>query len=454
MTTSISIDSIVINREGRQRRTFSEDDLELLANSIKALGLIQPIVIDRNNNLIAGERRLRAHQRLGLQQINVVYSDALDSNTRYAMELEENVKRSNLGWKDECEAYLRYHEFRSSVDTDWTMAKTAGELSISNSELFSKIAVAKELRQGNTLVTESPKYSTARGIVERAAQREDAAQTAELMHLVKNMGAPTSGTVSEGSSFVDGAEPTEGGGSTPVVVDFLAPVRATGLILNEDFLEWAKTYTGPKFNLIHCDFPYGVNADKFKQGSASAYGGYSDTPELYRSLLSGLLEYLDNFCEESAHLIFWFSMDYYQETMDALSTKFRVSNRPLIWHKSDGSGIIPDPKRGPRWVYETAFFASRGDRYIVRAVANVSAAGIQRGTHMSEKPQEVLKHFFRMVVDEHTTLLDPTAGSGSAVRAAASMGASRYLGLEINPEFAKLADELLFDQLNAEPDML
>lgn len=62
---------------------------------------------------------------------------------------------------------------------------------------------------------------------------------------------------------------------------------------------------------------------------------------------------------------------------------------------------------------------------------------------MSEKPQAVLNHFLRMVVDEHSAVLDPTAGSGSAIRAAITSGATRYLGLEINSEFANTADETL-----------
>lgn len=42
----------------------------------------------------------------------------------------------------------------------------------------------------------------------------------------------------------------------------------------------------------------------------------------------------------------------------------------------------------------------------------------------------------RMVIDENTRLLDPTCGSGSALRAARSLGANSLVGLELNPEFA------------------
>jgi DNA modification methylase len=62
---------------------------------------------------------------------------------------------------------------------------------------------------------------------------------------------------------------------------------------------------------------------------------------------------------------------------------------------------------------------------------------------MSEKPEPMLRHFFGMLVDENTVMLDPTCGSGSALRAAESLGAKYVLGLESNEEFADRAREAL-----------
>jgi predicted RNA methylase len=48
-----------------------------------------------------------------------------------------------------------------------------------------------------------------------------------------------------------------------------------------------------------------------------------------------------------------------------------------------------------------------------------------------------------MLCDEHSSVLDPTCGSGTALRAAESLGASRILGLELNPEHVANARQLL-----------
>ena len=60
---------------------------------------------------------------------------------------------------------------------------------------------------------------------------------------------------------------------------------------------------------------------------------------------------------------------------------------------------------------------------------------------MSEKNEAMLRYFFGMFCDEHTAILDPTCGSGSALRAADSLGASLIQGLEVNAEYAALAED-------------
>ena len=55
---------------------------------------------------------------------------------------------------------------------------------------------------------------------------------------------------------------------------------------------------------------------------------------------------------------------------------------------------------------------------------------------MSVKSPEMLQYFFAMFVDQNTRMLDPTCGSGSALRAAEALGAGYVIGLEKNEEFA------------------
>jgi ParB family chromosome partitioning protein len=89
------------------RRHFDEAALDSLSQSIRARGLLQPLVVRRvagGYELIAGERRLRAAQRAGLEVVPVVVRDA-GPQERLELALIENVQRENLTALEEAEAY-------------------------------------------------------------------------------------------------------------------------------------------------------------------------------------------------------------------------------------------------------------------------------------------------------------------------------------------------------------
>ncbi len=408
--------SIQWDREGRIRRTMDEASILDKMDSISRIGLIHPLVITREFQGVSGETRWLALARLGWDMVPIQWSDTLEEDELLAIELEENIKRTDLTWQDQCDALLRYHALQTKRDPSWTQEQTANAVGIGTQTVASQLSVAKAIKSGDKLVVAAKEYSTARGIVQRKAERSKADELSQIK--------------------ID-----LGGGDDEVRPE---KVVEQSPIITGDFCEWVTTYSGQPFNLIHCDFPYGINADKFNQGAADSFGGYADTPETYWKLVSALVVNRNKLLGDSGHIIFWFSMQHYAATLEALREVFWVDPYPLIWHKSDNKGTLPDPTRGPRRIYEVAFLCSYGDRKIVQSVSNVFSGPTQRaGDHMSEKSQAMLAHFMRMVVDENTRLLDPTCGSGSALRAAKSLGASSILGLELNPEFADNARRAL-----------
>ena len=396
---SFPVHTIWLDRSTRQRREI--EGIDELSKSIAGIGLINPLTIKKDGELIAGERRWNAIKLLGWTHVSVQFLEDLDELQLQLLELEENTKRAELPWQDQCAAVARYDKLQRQLHEDWTQSKTADQLGISQKTVSQQIAVAEQLESGNDRVANAPRYSIARGIVSREAERKR-------------------------TSIIEEA--------VPDLVEKVAP------ILNADFHEWSKTYDGPKFNFIHCDFPYGVSADKHHQGASASFGGYDDSESVYWLLLESLANSMGSVVADSAHLMFWFSMEYYNETLTKLQEMgWSVSPFPLIWHKSDNMGILPDPSRGPRRIYETCFHASRGDRKIIRAISNVVSGPTTKEIHMSEKSVNVLEKFFEMFVDEYSSVLDPTCGSASSLRAAAKRRAANVLGLEINKEFCDLA---------------
>jgi len=105
------IDVIRPNRY-QPRRKFSEDELTELSKSIKMQGVLQPLLVRKNNNgyeLIAGERRLRASKMAGLSQVPVVVREISETEL-LETSIIENIQREDLNPMEEAEAYRRLIE--------------------------------------------------------------------------------------------------------------------------------------------------------------------------------------------------------------------------------------------------------------------------------------------------------------------------------------------------------
>ena len=90
------------------RHEFSHSDMQDLINSIKEHGILQPLLVTRladgNYELIAGERRLRASQMIGLERVPVMVRTASDLE-KLELALIENLQRSDLNPVEEAEGY-------------------------------------------------------------------------------------------------------------------------------------------------------------------------------------------------------------------------------------------------------------------------------------------------------------------------------------------------------------
>ncbi len=104
----VALDQIVPSPY-QPRKRFNEEQLAELSESIRELGLIQPLVVrqvDGKYELIAGERRMRACKLLGLSEVPIVTRQASNEEV-LEMAVIENIQRENLDPIEEAEAYSR-----------------------------------------------------------------------------------------------------------------------------------------------------------------------------------------------------------------------------------------------------------------------------------------------------------------------------------------------------------
>ena len=442
MPETLSVNEIQVLK-GRQRKIMA--NMEELRDSIYRLGLIHPIVVRDGNVLVAGERRLRAWQELCKrhndfpEQIPVRHLENLTEYEAQLIELEENVKRVNLDWREHCLAIYRYLNLRREEEPDYTLEEAGLDLSIDASMVSKRCQVGAALISGeDEAIYKADSFAAALNVLRRLQDRKitdeiDILNEVDTGLEILDEGGSELGAGGDLQAAAEQALQDIAEGNIPKADGF----RQTKFdIIQADFVRWVESYNDRPFNLIHCDFPYGINMQSSDQSSHEIHETYDDAPEVYWRLLGAFLDNRDRFIASSAHVVFWFSMKYYQDTVEAFSDAgFRVDPYPLIWAKSDKRGLLPDATRGPRRTYETALFMSRGDRKIIRATSNhVEAPTPGKRFHYTQKPLKVIDGFLQMLIDSTTRLLDPTCGSGTAIQSAIFRRASVALGLDISEE--------------------
>ena len=132
---NILIDDIIPNRF-QPRLKFDEEALNNLANSIKIHGIIQPLVLRKINDkyeIIAGERRYKAAQIVGLKQVPAIIIEA-DDNTSAELAVIENLQRKDLSAIEEAKS------FKKLLDRGYlTQEELSKKLGVSQSSISNKL---------------------------------------------------------------------------------------------------------------------------------------------------------------------------------------------------------------------------------------------------------------------------------------------------------------------------
>ena len=114
--------------EGQPRHVFDEDRLEELAQSIRELGMLEPILVRKRGqggfSIIAGERRWRAAQRAGLHEVPVLVRELTDAQA-FEAALVENIQRADLNPVETARAFQRLMDEHSH--TQETLAQRVGK---------------------------------------------------------------------------------------------------------------------------------------------------------------------------------------------------------------------------------------------------------------------------------------------------------------------------------------
>tara|TARA_Y100000590_G_scaffold357798_1_gene412819 strand:+ start:671 stop:1513 length:843 start_codon:yes stop_codon:yes gene_type:complete len=137
----LNIDQIVPNKN-QPRQKFNSKSMENLIESIKEKGILQPLAVRKKDGdfyeLIAGERRFRAAQAVGLKAVPVYIVNIKNESEMMELALIENIQRDNLNSMEESEGYAIL-----SGKYNLTQDQIAKKVSKSRSEIANKLRLLK-----------------------------------------------------------------------------------------------------------------------------------------------------------------------------------------------------------------------------------------------------------------------------------------------------------------------
>ena len=134
----IKVVEIEPNRE-QPRRAFDEEALDELANSIKAYGVLQPIIVNKKDDyyeIVAGERRWRAAKKAGLEEMPCIIKEDITAKSNKEIALIENLQRVDLNPIDKAKGLKELID-----DYGMTQKELADSIGISRSNIANSIRI-------------------------------------------------------------------------------------------------------------------------------------------------------------------------------------------------------------------------------------------------------------------------------------------------------------------------
>ncbi len=431
----LDVESIIID----ERLPRDLGDLMELSSSLEEDGQLQTILVDENNHLIAGMRRLMA-SKIGMRpKIFAIRVTGMDLFKKKRAEMVENLMRKNLSWAEEDQQRAELHRIHQEVygialggrptvsgvrPKTWGLSDTADLLDTSDTSISLSLKMSDALKKNPLLAAESSR-SVAHAKLKRA----------EIMELRKILSARA------------GVEITEGV-RVSLALDLLKslPSESVGLVVMDP--PWGVMSDGkylPKFGVL-TDEASNFDDDFVK----SLHTIREIRDELYRVMLPSSHLYV--FCSS---LQIPFILVHYSE-------RFSVRQNPLMWCKGSQTGGF-NVSADFQWTssYEPILFMWKGarafnldDPLLVHRPCDGDTLTFPRPKSLgrygiNEKSLTLLRNLILLSSNPWDLVLDPFCGSGSTLVAARQVG-RRFLGGDKNPEVVTVARARLVEDLAGE----
>lgn len=373
-------------------------DVRELAESIKTKGQIHPILLDRENNLVCGGRRLAACITAGID-VKAAYTHLVDPLILRELELEENLRRKNFTPGEEVLAVQELHSLKisqhgqasSGKKGGWTLDQTAELVGKTRGSVISDLQMAEAVKAFPELMKAKKKNVITKAMKGMERLQNSIAGLAKHEEAVK------------------------------------ANVEKYH-IYHGDSLAFMKQMESKSVDILFTDPMYGIEADKNAIGVGGVTGGVTsagfmldDSADPALAFLATLAKESFRFTTDKAHGYVFVGPEFFNFVRQLfLDAGWLVFHKPIIWIKSS-SGQSNMPSCWPASCYEMALYIRKYESRLVKEgqpdwvecpMVNPSVK-----IHPYEKPIKLVENLLERVAFPGQKLYDPCMGSGAIVEA-------------------------------------
>jgi len=427
MREKVKIDKIKIG----ERHRSDMGNLEALKDSIKELGLLHPPVVNENNELVAGYRRIKACKELGWEEIPV---NVVPIKDIVRGEFDENEVRKDFTAREKVAIAKEVlpEEQKKAKERQEELGRSHGE---DPSEKFTEGGEAKEKA--------ARKVGWSRPTLDKAIEIEEAIEEDPDKYgdLEKRMESSVHSAHKELKRRKDVEERKEKLEDAP---------EMKNLMLG-DCLEKVEEIPDNSVHLLLTDPPYGIGEEtgaRHQTVEIRGDWGYSGDDESVFPLLRRLFEKVKPKLTDDAHIYIFTSWKAWHQLYPIVSEFFEVKNWLVYLHYLATGGDL--------YRYRTAasslmFAVNGGKRKIKEHKWNFFDEREHSAEEMNRHPAQKSVSICRKLIENSTvegeTVLDPFAGSGSALVAAEDLNRN-WIGIEIEKKWYDIAKSRIAEVRN------
>lgn len=413
--STIAITDIDIGK--RERSDLG--DIDELASSIRERGLICPIAVVEMQHasperildsskaflLIAGERRIRAHQQLNDNTIAAhVFDRTITELDHRCLELEENIKRKDMSWIERNRAELEIHRCfmsqrggqklaKTEEGEGWSVTATAEFLGKDRSGLRKDLLLGEAVELYPALFEKCKNKNEANKLLERIEEKAILSELATRSKQVE-------------------------GWKQQLIDNYVV----------RDTFEGMRDLPSGLFHLVEIDPPFNIDyVEGMQQSSASTrltVHEYRDQVDDYEQFLAQLFKEAHRLLAADGWLLVWFAPEPWLETVYNAITNAGFETDRLVarWYKGQTSGQNNHPDIRLTRMEESFFYARKGAARIIRQGRSNSFDYARphhsERCHPNEKPVELMRDIYSTFAAPRSRVLVPFAGSGNGLIAA------------------------------------